>query len=81
MMEIRASERMPLPLGADLRRLVAGYCAPLARAPKTRELSVAWHRLRVETAAKTATGPIQTIEYEPDIDERHEIYFSMHFGY
>ena len=68
MMEVRASERMPLPLGADLRRLVAGHCAPWARAPKTRQRSVAWHRLQGETAAKTAKGPIQTIESEPDID-------------
>ena len=47
MMEVSASERMPLPLGADLRRLVAGNCAPWARAPKTRQRSVAWHRLQV----------------------------------
>ena len=67
MMEVRASERMPLPLGAELRRLVAGYCAPWARAPKTLQRSVAWHRLQGETAAKTLKGPIPTIESEPNI--------------
>ena len=68
MMKVSASERMPLTLGADLRRLVAGYCAAWARAPKIRQRSVAWHRLQGETAAKTAKGLIQTIESEPDID-------------
>ena len=33
MMEAIASEWMPLPLGADLRPLIAGHFAPWARAP------------------------------------------------
>ena len=78
-MKVSASERTPLPLGADLRRLVAGNCAPWARAPKTLQLSVAWHRLQGETAAKTLRGPIPTIESEPDIE--HEFEFSIHFCY
>ena len=68
MMEVSASERMPLPLGAKLRHLVAGNCASWARAPKTIERSVVWHRLQGETVAKTAKGPIQTIESEQDIE-------------